>query len=122
MSRDNEFFQHEDRASYELGMLLRALPKHVHADSEISRDQALMLDAAHSHAGNLNSALLHGLESIGHFMYSAAVNKTALIDPKHFASLGVLVSELAAQLQFLDEFSGSIADRELQLALKGNAQ
>lgn len=120
MSRDNKFFQHEDRASYELAFLLRALPQHLVSQAPLTADQVQMAEAAESHAKNLTLTLHHGLESIGHLMYSAGTNDKAPIDRSHFASLGALIVELAGQLQFLDEFCSSAS--ELNYALKGQPQ
>lgn len=120
MSRSNKFFQHEDRASYELAFLLRALPQHLTGQADLTADQLQMAEAAQSHAINLNLTLQHGLESIGQLMYSAGTNEKLQMDRSHFASLGVLISELAIQLQFLDEFCASAT--ELQHAPKGQAK
>jgi hypothetical protein len=120
MIATNEFFNHPDRAAYELAYLLRALPQHFDIKEALSGDQVLQVKAAETHAENYTDILLHGIESIGHLMYSAGNNENAPL--KHFASLGALVGELAGQLQFLDEFRTSVADRKLQLALRGGAQ
>lgn len=117
----NNFFANEDRASYELGNFLRRLPAHLR-NVELDAQQRLMVEAAEQHATNLSQTLLHGLEAIGHVMYSSAHSDDCPLDPRQLSGLGELVKELAVQLQFLDDFRASAADNELQLALKGRTK
>lgn len=121
MISTNNYFANQDRASYELGNLLRRLPTHL-SNVELDAQQRLMVDAAERHATNASHTLLHGLEAIGHLMCSSGRSDDCPLDPRQLSGLGELVKELAVQLQFLDDFRASAADNELQLALKGRTK
>lgn len=122
MITENKHFYHVDRASYELGNLLRSLPRHIGATVELDDEQLLLVAAAGQHAENYSHTLLHGLEAIGHVMCCGGNADDRTLPPRQLLGLGELVKELAVQLQFLEDFRASVADRELQLAMKGNAK
>jgi hypothetical protein len=115
MSQTNEAFKNPDQASYELGYLLRALPQHLNG-ANLTEHQHCEIEAADLHALNATGTLLRGLQALGRVMWCASVNGGAPIDEKNFGDVGLLVTEVALQLQFLDEFRQSVTEHELRMA------
>lgn len=115
MSTTNNVFKFPERASYELGHLLRALPQHL-AGSDLTEHQQLEIEAADLHALNASGILLHGLQSLGRVMWSASVNEKFPVDAEDYGKVCLLVTEVALQLQFLDEFRQSVMQHELRAA------
>jgi hypothetical protein len=101
-------FQHIERAPFELGRLLRARPRY-RSDPELTDEQRDMAAAAANHANNYSASLLSGLESLGRVLWSAALNEEQQIEFKDFAGVSQLVTSLAVQLQYLDDFRGEAA-------------
>jgi hypothetical protein len=120
MSQSNPHFRHPGRASYELGKLMRSLPEHLYG--ELTADQQLEVEAAGKHADNATGTLLHGLQSLGRVLWAAGANTEFPADPDDCASVGALVTEIALQLQLLDEFRTSVAEHELRIAQKGQSK
>lgn len=121
MNQSTPTFNYPERAPYELGYLLRSLPRHLHGAS-LDAAQLEQIDAADKHAANSTSTLLHGLQSLGRVLWSAGVNEENPADMNDMANMGVLVTEIALQLQFLDEFRGEVAEHNLRIAQKGPAK
>lgn len=115
MKTANEVFKFPERASYELGRLLRSLPKYLH-NEQLSDEQHLEIEAADLHAMNCTSTLLTGLQGLGRVMWCAARNEEFAIGEQSFGDVGLLVTEIALQLQFLEEFRQSITEHELRIA------
>ena len=119
MSQFNPMLKNTERSSYELAYLLRNLPRHL-TSQPLTAEQKQMTVAAERQASNYHDVLAHGVEAIGRLMWTASGNKASEIDARDVGRLGVLISELAVQLQFLDEFRGSVQNyREQQ---KGHAE
>lgn len=116
MNQENHSaFKFPERASYELGYLLRALPQRLGSDT-LTKEQQLEVEAADLHAMNCTSTLPRGLQGLGHVLWSAGMNNKQEIGTEYFASVGLLVGEIALQLQFLDEFRQSVVEYELRTA------
>lgn len=117
MTYSNPYFGHEERSPYELGNLLRELPPDLDiATTPITDEQHEKMLAADQHAANYISTLLNGMESLGRALHSAASNPRTPLSLDDAAQVGTLVSELAMQLQFLDDFRGGVAGRNLHMA------
>lgn len=115
----NSYFNNPERASHEFGYLLRDIPQNLR--DSLSDAQRLKLEAAELHALNATGTLLRGLQSVGYVMWSASQNEEAEIEAQHFGNVGLLVSEVALQLQVLDEFRQQVSQYELRNA-NGEAQ
>lgn len=120
MSDQNIHHTNVERAPYELGRLLRSLPDSLDLPTvEITDEQHKKLIAADCHAAEYSGTLLNGLESLGRVMYSASLNQRQTLETSDVAQVGLLVTELAVQLQFLDEFRSAVAGRHIFAAAKG---
>lgn len=120
MSDQNIYHDNVERASYEFGRLLRALPDALDLPSTaITDEQRKQLTAADCHAAEYTNTLLNGLESMGRVIYSASLNTRQGLELRDVAQVGILVTELAVQLQFLDEFRSAVAGRNIFAAMKG---
>lgn len=104
MSLANPHFKLVERAPHELANLLENLPPQ-RCGAKLSGDELLMLNAAVDHAANYNHTLLDGIEAIGHLLFSAATNESFPIERSAAASLGTLLSALAVQAQYLQDFT-----------------
>ena len=119
MTYSNPHFQHEDRSPYEFCTLLRSLPESLDiATTAITDEQHEKMLAADQHAGTYIGTLLNGLESLGRTLHSASSNVRTPLSLADAAQVGSLVSELAVQLQFLDDFRAAVAGRNLHMAWK----
>lgn len=118
MNQPNSIFKHTDRASYELGFLLRSLPRRLH-DEPLSAAQLEEVEAADRHAANCKATLLSGLQSLGRVLWSAGGNEAYPADVSDCARVGMLVSEIALQLEFLNDFCEEVAEHNLRNAQKG---
>jgi len=117
MSLANPHFKLVERAPHELASLLENLPPQ-RAGARLTDDERLMLNAAIDHAANYNHTLLDGIEAIGHILFSAATNENFPIERSVAASLGTLLSALAVQSQYLQDFT---AGADSTLARQGGA-
>lgn len=113
----NPHFKLVERAPHELANLLENLPPR-RVGTKLSGDELLMLNAAIDHAANYNNALLDGIEAIGQLLFSAATNERAPLERSTAASLGTLLSALAVQSQYLQDFTSGA---ESTLARPGGA-
>ncbi|MVW64538.1 hypothetical protein GPY61_31960 [Massilia sp. NEAU-DD11] len=111
-------FQHPERAPYELGCLLRRLPRHLHGAS-LDAVQLEQIEAADRHAANTTATLLDGLQSLGRVLWSAAVNEDFPAHVGDCARVGTLVTEIALQLEFLNGFREEVAEHNLRIAQAG---
>lgn len=103
MARENPRFTHIERAPYELGHLLKALPPDLSSFSNLTAETAQIVDAAAAHAYNANYTLMCGLEAIGNLMFVAGANEEYSIEKGTLAELGRLISHVAVEAQFLQE-------------------
>lgn len=117
MSLANPHFKSIDRAPYELARLLQDLPPRFEL-SKLTAEQQLMADAAVDHAANYSTAVLGGIEAIGHLLFSAATNDKWPLEQRVAADVGALLSALAVQAQYLREFT---AAADSTLARQGGA-
>lgn len=116
MNRDNPHFTNRQRAPYQLGHLLRDLPR---TPDLTDSDTRLKLEAAESHAENYSGVLLSGLESLGRVLFIAGENEQWDVEQYDVCRIGALISELSIQLQFLDEFRISVINRITEADQKG---
>lgn len=121
MSQANPTFKHTERASFELGFLLRSLPRDLHGAS-LGAVQLEEIEAADRHAANSKATLLGGLQSLGRVLWSAGVNQAFPVDVADCARLGMLVSEIALQIEFLSDFREEVAEHNLRNAQKGTSK
>lgn len=103
MSAADTHFRNIDRAAYELPWLLKRLPTESLMSRALTPDERLIAEAAESHAFNASSALMHGIEAIGHLLFSTATNHDNPIDPSQLVGLAGLVTHLAVEAQYLQE-------------------
>ncbi|MCE3605849.1 hypothetical protein LXA47_19900 [Massilia sp. P8910] len=101
MSAANPHFHHIERAPYELGCLLRRLPRYLSAPG-LNHEQRDLAAAAANHADNYRSTLLAGLEALGRVVWSAGLNDEEQVERCDFANVGQMVAALATQLQYLN--------------------
>lgn len=118
MNPSKPIFQHPERAPYELGCLLRHLPRHLHGAS-LDAVQLEQIEAADKHAANTTTTLLSGLQSLGRVLWSASVNEDFPADIGDCGRVGALVSEIALQIEFLNDFREEVAEHNLRNAQKG---
>jgi hypothetical protein len=121
MTYSNPAFKNRGRASYEFGFLLRSLPRHLHG-TDLSRDQLNEVEAADRHAGNCGDTLLDGLQSLGRILWSAGTNEDFPPEPSDFARIGLLVTEVATQIEFMAAFQDEVAENNLRIAQKGSSK
>lgn len=114
-------FQRPERAPYELGFLLRTLPRHLSV-AELTAEKIDQVDAASQHADIVVGTLLDGLESMGRLMWSASCNEENPVDAEDLGNLGQLVSSLAVQLQFLNDFRSDANEYMRRVAQQGAAK
>lgn len=120
MSDQNICRDKVERAPYEFGRLLRSLPDSLDLPTaSITDEQSKQLVAADCHAAEYINTLLNGLESMGRLIYSASLNTRQTLESQDVAQVGRLVTELAVQLQFLDEFRSAVAGRNIFAEMKG---
>lgn len=120
MSDQNIHHENAERAPYEFGHLLLSLTREFAIPSaSITDEQRKQLTAAGCHAAEYANTLLNGLESMGRVIYSASLNARQTLEMRDVAQVGILVTELAVQLQFLDEFRSAVAGRNIFAAMKG---
>lgn len=117
MSLANPHFKLVERAPSELAHLLENLPPQ-RAGAKLTDDERLMINAAVDHAANYNHTLLDGIEALGHLLFSAATNENFPIERSVAASIGTLLSALAVQAQYLQDFT---AGADSTLARQGGA-
>ena len=121
MSDQNVYHDNFVRAPYELGRLLRSLPHSLDLPTaSITDEQHKQFVAADCHAAEYTNTLLNGLESMGRVIYSASLNTRQTLESQDVAQVGLLVTEIAVQLQFLDEFRSAAAGRNIFAAMKGS--
>lgn len=109
MNAENPHFQQRLRSAYELSHLLRKLPDHLDLSSgDAPAEMRQQMEAAERHADNYSEILLDGLESLGRVMWCAGENQDWPVAQHDVARLGTLISQLAVQLQFIDEFRTSV--------------
>jgi len=118
MSQSTPIFQHSERAAYELGDLLRNLPAQLHGAS-LNAEKLEQVQAADTHAMNSTVILLDGLQSLGRVMYSACLSGDAAPDITDCARVGMLVTEIALQLEFMNDFRHEVAEHNVRTARKG---
>jgi hypothetical protein len=113
MNQPKPIFQNTERAAFEFGRLLRALPEHLHG-ATLNAAQVESVEAADQHAANSRAMLLDGLQSLGRVLWSAGVNERFPPDVGDCARVGSLVTEIALQIEFLNEFRDEVAEHNAQ--------
>lgn len=106
----NPHFSHIERAPYELGHLLKKMPRGLSRFSPLTGDDRLIAEAAIQHADNANSTLLHGLEALGHVLATAASNEEGEVTAGTMMRLGALVAHLAVETQFVQELGATLRE------------
>lgn len=119
MSQSQPTFQRPERAPYEFGRLLRGLPRHLDGAS-LDADQLEQIEAANKHAWNSTLTLLDGLQSLGRVMWAAGVNEGSPAHVSDCARIGMLVTEIALQLEYLNDFREEVAEHNLRNAQPGS--
>ncbi len=114
---DNPHFDRIDRAPFEIGRLLQAMPEVFSAHELIAPDHQLLGAAVVQHAWNANQTLLSGIEAIGHVLQVAANNKNWELDRDHVARLGGLITHLAVEAQLMQEL-----DEGFSMALRAQKE
>jgi hypothetical protein len=115
MSQSNPIFKRIDRASFEFSSLLRTLPQHLHGAC-LNTEQLQVIEAADRHAANSTLTLLDGLQSLGRVLWSASVNEDYAPEVGDCGRIGKLVTEIALQIEFLNDFRSEVAEHNVRLA------
>lgn len=118
MSQSTPIFRNSERAAYELGDLIRQIPAHLHGAS-LSAEKLEQVQAADTHAMNSAVILLDGLQSLGRVMYSACLSEAGAPDIADCARVGMLITEIALQLEFMNDFRHQVAEHNVRIARKG---
>lgn len=121
MSQSKPIFQNRERASFEVGSLLRHLPSNLLGTS-LNTLQLKQIEAAEQHAVNSSVILLDGLQSLGRVLWSAGVNEEFPPEVGDCARVGALITEIALQLEFLNEFREEVAEHNLRNVRKGQSK
>jgi hypothetical protein len=100
---ENPHFKNVDRAPYELGYLLKNLPEGFSQYEPLTPDTRLIAEAACHHADNANGTLMSGIATIGDLLVTAALNEEGEISSRYLASLGALITHLAAEAEFMQD-------------------
>ncbi len=100
---ENPHLKHMDRAMYELGYLLAAMPRHFPDDRVLTDEERQMAKAATALADTALGAVLHGLESIGSVLFSASKCEDYPTGARHIGAIGTLIQHLAVEAQFLGD-------------------
>lgn len=108
MSAISEHFKFASRAPQELAHLLQEMSSSFVADRAMTPDEKSMALASSRHASNYSTAILDGLESIGHLMTSAASNADFPVSQGTVGNLGCLIYHLAVQLEFLQDHTAEM--------------
>lgn len=116
MSADNPHFKHVERSAFEFSRLLRSLSTNPDLTSA---DERLKFEAAECHAEHYHEAMLSGLESLGRVMFSACERGEWPVAQRDMSRLGAMITQIAVQVQFLDEFRHSVRDRFNEADKKG---
>jgi len=111
----NSTFKCIERAPYELGNLLRRLPRHLHG-AHLDAEQLEIIDAADKHASNSTLTLLDGLQSLGRVLWAASANEDFPAKVGDCGRIGTLVTEIALQLEFLIDFREEVMEHSLRIA------
>ena len=98
----NDYFKNIERAPYELGHLLKALPHHLHGGLP-TVELVDMASAAEIHASNACDTVMTGLESIGKLLFLAGANEEWPLEPGHLRGIGTLIQHLAVEAEFYCE-------------------
>ena len=118
MSQSQAIFQRVERAPYEFARLLRGLPQHLHGAS-LNAEQLEQLEAADKHAWNSSLTLLDGLQSLGRVLWAAGANEASAPDVGDCGRVGMLVTEIALQLEYMNEFRQEVAEHNVRIAESG---
>lgn len=118
MSRSQAIFQRAERAPYEFARLLRGLPQYLHGAS-LNTEQLEQLEAADKHAWNSSLTLLDGLQSLGRVLWAAGANEASAPDVGDCGRVGMLVTEIALQLEYMNEFRQEVAEHNVRIAESG---
>lgn len=115
MSKSTSLFQNSERASYELALMLRDLPAQLHG-APLNAELLEQFGAAEKHAWNSSLILLDGLQSLGRVLWSAGVNEISPPDVGDCARVGTLITEIALQLEFMNDFRAEVAEHKASIA------
>jgi len=118
MSQSTPIFERSERAAYELGDMLRNLPAQLHGAS-LNAEKLEQVQAADRHAMNSTVILLDGLQSLGRVMYSACLSEATAPDVADYGRIGMMVTEIALQLEFMNDFRHEVAEHNVRTARKG---
>lgn len=108
MNAANPHFANINRAPHEFGYLMKILPANFSAVRAMSTDERLQAKAAIDHASNAGGTLMSGMEAIGHLLFSAATNESYPMESTNLAKIGMLITHIAVQAQFLQEQEGDL--------------
>jgi len=111
-------FQRTERAPYEFARLIRGLPQYLHG-APLDAELIEQIEAADKHASNSTLTLLDGLQALGRVLWSAGVNEDSPPDVNDCARIGTLVTEIALQLDFMNDFREEVAAHNVRIAESG---
>lgn len=106
MSAKNPELRNINRPGYELPGLLQQLAG-VSYFTPLTPEQTHLAEAARTHAHNQRETIVSGMDSLGQLVYLAGDNDAGL-DPHHLRNIGLLISDLAVQLESLTDVSESM--------------
>src|SRR5450830_697124 len=73
----------------------------------LTPEQTQVAEAARTHAHNQRETIVSGIDSLGQLVYLAGDNDAGL-DPHHLRNIGLLICDLAVQLEHLSDVSSSM--------------
>ncbi|WP_377702126.1 hypothetical protein [Pseudoduganella sp. UC29_71] len=105
---DNPHFQNAERAPYELGHLLMALPMDFGVSTAAEEADLQKAAAARLHADNADRTILSGIEAIGQLMEMVGGQAEEKVSSHTLLSLGDLLRHMAVEAQFVRETSDNL--------------
>jgi hypothetical protein len=104
----NSHFQNPERAPYELGHLLMALPTGFGVSAAAEEADLQKAAAARLHADNADRTILSGIEAIGQLMEMVGGQAEEKVSSHTLLSLGDLLRHMAVEAQFVRETSDNL--------------
>lgn len=106
MSTPNPHLKNIDRPAYEIPFLLQRLEV-TSLSVALTSEQRQISEAVRAHALSQQQTIASGLDSIGQLIYLAGSGKEP-VDTHHMRNLGLLISHLSIELEFLLDIDGEM--------------
>jgi hypothetical protein len=106
VSAPNPELKNINRPAYEIPCLLQRLGV-TSLSMALTSEQRQMSEAVRAHALNQQQTIASGMDSIGQLIYLAGSGNEP-VDTHHMRNLGLLISHLAIELEFLLDIDGDM--------------